>query len=352
MSDPKPYTDLIDYPRLTAWFDAHLPDFGDGPLQAELLAGGTANAVFRMDRGRHGLVLRRPPKVPRADSEKQIAREARVLKALGGTDVPHPRFHGFCDDKSVLGAPFYVMDMVNGWLGWGPPAPPPFDKPGEHRRNMAFALVDAIARLANQDYRKLGLEGFGKPDNFLGRQVDRWRSQLESYKHEEGYAGRDLPGLQYAGDWLAANTPQMSPPGILHGDFSFGNCLFAYDTPTRAAAMIDWELSTIGDPLLDLGWVTYGFNGRHEKTPTAAYFDPTDFPYREELAEYYAERTGRDVSNLVYYNVLAQFKSACILERHYARMLTGRQTREHGEVIGALVVRLAAKAGEMARNAG
>ena len=342
---------LIDIARLERWLDQQVPELGAAPLEASLLSGGASNAVFRIRRGGIWMVLRRPPKVPRPDSEKTMARESRVLEALNQTDVPRPRFHAYCADPDVIGAPFYVMEFVDGWTGYGPPRnPPPFDVPGEHRRNLAFALVDGIASLANVDYRALGLEDFGKPEGFLERQVDRWLSLLGSYVESEGYEGRELPGLSYAADWLRENTPEMSPAGILHGDYSFANALFHHGPPARLAAMVDWELSTIGDPLLDLGWVLYAFRGRDERTSPAGYFDPSDFPFREELASYYAERTGRSVDNLRYYMVLAQFKLACILERHYARALIGRQTREMGARIGDLVVRLAAKAGAMARG--
>lgn len=350
MSESNDFDGLIDVPKLSAWLDAQLPAFGAGPLQCELLSGGASNAVFKVRRGGDALVLRRPPKTPRPDSDKVIAREARLLRALGGTDVPHPKFHAYCADKSVLGAPFYLMAMVDGWVGHvdNRPYPAPFDR-GENHRLLPFALVEGIARLANVDYRAVGLDDFGKPEGFLERQVDRWMSLLASYKESEGYAGREIPGLAYAADWLRANTPAMSAPGIIHGDYSLANALFSYDTPPRLAAMIDWELGTIGDPLLDLGWVLYAYRGRDEKTPPAGYFDASAFPYREELAEYYAQRTGRDVSNLRYYMILAQFKLATILERHYARALTGRQTQAMGASMNKLILGVAAKAEEMAR---
>lgn len=333
--------------RLTAWLDVHAPDFGPGPADVRVLSGGASNLVMAIRRGGSEVVLRRPPERPRPDSEKIIGREARVLAALAGTDVPHPRFIAYCDDPSVIGVRFYLMTLVDGWLGHGEPPPAPFDRPGKSRRDLGFALVDGIARLANVDYRAVGLEGFGKPEGFLERQVERWRSQLASYAETENYAGRDLPGLTYAADWLAANTPEASLPGIIHGDYSFANCLFERTAPARVAAMIDWELATVGDPLLDLGWICYGFRGRNDPNP-AGYFDATGFPYREELADYYAEKTGRSVEHLTYYMVLAQYKLAVIMERHYARFKSGRQA--HSADSENFVLRLAAKAGEMARG--
>ncbi|MET0379383.1 MAG: phosphotransferase family protein [Spongiibacteraceae bacterium] len=351
--DNPDFDGLIDAEKLSQWLDVNLPQFGDGKLNGKLLAGGVSNAVFRLERGGEPFVLRRPPKVPRPDSIKIIGREAQILRALRDTDVPHPRFYAYCDDANVIGAPFYVMAMVDGWVGYeeGRPYPAPFDH-GENHRLLPFALVDGIAKLANVDYLAVGLDGLGKPEGFLERQVARWSSLLASYRESENYAGREIPGFQYAGDWLKANTPSMSKVGIIHGDYSLANALFAWDTPPRLAAMIDWELGTIGDPLIDLGWVLYAYRGRDEKTPPSGYFDASAFPYREELAEHYAAQTNLPIENLTYFMVLAQYKLASIMERHYARGLTGRQTRERGEDAGKFVLRLAAKAAEMARAAG
>lgn len=297
------------------------------------------------------MIVRRPPMALRPDSLKTIAREARVLQALKTTSVPCPAFQAYCEDASVIGAPFYVMSNVDGFTGYPFDAlPPPYDKPGEPKQQMAFALVDALAELAKLDYRAIGLGDFGKPEGFLARQVDRWTSQLASYAETENYRQRELPGLAYVIDWLNANTPAMSPPGVLHGDYSFANAMFHYGEPARVAAMIDWELATIGDPLLDLGLVLYPFRGRDEKTPPAGYFDPTDFPFREELTMRWSERSGRKVEHLAYYMVLIQFKMAVILERQHARVLNGKQSKELGGFAEAFVPGLIAKAEAMAKS--
>lgn len=334
-----------------AWADVNLPALGDGPLQHKVLAGGASNIVMQISRGGETMVLRRPPLSPRPDSAKIIGREARLLSALHDTDVPHPKFRAYCEDEAVIGAPFYVMAMVDGFVGYPfEHLPAPFDAPGEARRNLAFALIDGIARLANVDYRAAGLEGFGKPEGFLERQVERWRSQLESYRESEGYEPRDIPGLAYVSDWLKDNTPETPRIGIIHGDYSFANAMFAPGLPPRLAAMIDWELGTVGDPLLDLGWALYAFRGREETTPSSGYFDPTGFPYREELAEAYSETTGLPTDRLTYYMVLAQYKLGVIMERQYARILNGRQSMDVVGDAGAFVLRLMAKAEEMARK--
>ena len=343
--------EIIDEAGLTAWLDATLPAMGDGPLSAEVLTGGATNIVLRIDRGGPPAVLRRPPKVPRPDSARVLGREARILGALTGSGVPCPALHAACEDPAVIGAPFYVMDYVPGWLAMDPQTRPPAFHDPAVRRELATELVGGIARLATVDYRAIGLEGFGKPEGFLARQVERWLGQHASYAETEGYGYRPLPGLDPVVDWLRANGPETPFVGIIHGDYGFPNALFDLKAPARLAAMIDWELSTIGDPLLDLGWLLYSVpSARSQVRPPDLFWDPA-YPEREELVDHYAAVTGRPVVNLTYYMVLAQFKLAMLLERHYARGLNGRLPREMGDKMGALVLDLLRSAHEMTREA-
>jgi len=345
---------LVDVPRVQAWLDANIPQFGDGPLNVQKIAGGATNAVFLLERNAGKAVLRRPPRVPRPDSEKVLGREARVLRALNDTDVPAPRLLGHCQDHAVTGVDFYVMSHVDGWVAISGEEdfPPPFDQPGPERDRLAFELIDGIARLANVDYQAVGLEGYGKPDNFLERQVERWLHQLEVYRTTESYQGRELPGLAYVSDWLRGNLIETPRPGIIHGDYGFANVIFANGDKARLAAMIDWELSTVGDPLLDLGWVLYTFRSKDDPPGVEdAYFNAEHFPTREALAEYYAEKTGLPLHNLTYYLVLAQFKLAVLLERKWAESAIGRRPKEYGEMFGDLVLKLLRNAEKQARAA-
>lgn len=341
-------TDLIDTPKVTAWLDAALPQLGDGPLTARLLTGGATNAVFKIDRGGKPAVLRRPPAALRPDSEKILAREARVLNALNGTDVPRPEFYAACEDRAVNGSQFYVMEFVEGWVALdGEPNPPAFQS-HEQRRKLPFELVSGIARLSNVDYRAVGLEGFGKPENFLARQVDRWLGQLASYKEFEDYEGRPLPGLDVIVGWLRANIPQDGRIGVIHGDYGFANAMFALDAPAKLVAMVDWELSTIGDPLLDLGWLMYARPSEDGEIPVPDISQADDaYPLREELVDHYAQLSGRPVRHLTYYMVLAQFKLLSLLERFYARSLNGKAPAEKGEYFGRLVLDLLRSASAM-----
>jgi aminoglycoside phosphotransferase (APT) family kinase protein len=333
---------LVDVPGLTAWLDEHIPALGDGPLETAMIHGGTSNVILSICRGGETLVLRRPPAVPPPNSEKSIMREARVLTALNGTAVPHPYCHGICDDPAVIGAPFYVMERVEGWAGEIRDRRihhhPPFDQP-PYEYGVQYALVDGIVALANVDHVAVGLGDFGRPDNFLERQVDRWAGQLASYGDLYGYAGRELQGYDVAEAWLRANVPTDWQVGILHGDMGTPNALFAFDLPCRLNALIDWELSTIGDPMLDLGWIGTGL--RDERAPDRpapdALYAIENMPTRQELARYYAAGTGRDVSNYDYYLVLALFKAGCLLEYKVAQSAAGMLSRETGEMFSRLV---------------
>jgi aminoglycoside phosphotransferase (APT) family kinase protein len=349
---------LIDKPRLTAWLTEHVPELGEGPLQAELLHGGTSNAIIRLDRGLGALVLRRPPIDPPPGSADAMMREARILRALKDTDVPHPRLYAACDDLDVIGTSFYVMEAVQGWCGKLTQTDclyePPFDK-GPDRHALGYALADGLVALSKVDYRAVGLEGFGQPDGFLHRQVRRWRNQLESYpKKYPGYAGRKLEGIDYVADWLEANVPAMSTAGIIHGDYGAPNMMFAFDRPARLLAILDWELSTIGDPLLDLGWLIYNLRDRRDPDvrPASAYYDGSGFPTRQDIAEYYASHTGRDVSRIDYYMVLAQFKLACIVEYKVAKAMVGQESEQVRKLFQNMVPNLILEAQKIARRAG
>ena len=354
MSVPR---ELADVERLTAWLDANVPELGDGPLQLEQLHGGTSNVILTLDRGGPTTVLRRPPAVPPPGSEKTVLREARVLTALNGTRVPHPHCFGACADAEVVGAPFYLMEKVEGWAAELRDGRiyhrAPFDgAPSEY--GIAYAMVDGLIALANVDFRAVGLDGFGKPDNFLERQVARWESQLKSYPELYGYEGREPQGFAYARDWLRANLPDDFRPGIIHGDVGTPNALFAFDRPARLAALIDWELSTIGDPLLDLAWFTGRL--RDENQPAeideAALYNVANFPTRQELARYYAAGTGRDLAGFDYFSVLAAFKSGCILEYKVAQSAAGILSPETGAFFDKLVRGAFARGESLARRAG
>lgn len=244
---------LLDWRALQDWVATQaLP--GSGPITAvEKLSGGSQNNIFLLDRKDGRFVLRRPPKHLRPNSNDTMLREARVLAALKGSAVPHPEFHAACADESVIGAAFYVMDALDGFMPIGA-LPEQYASQPEWRRAMGPEMVKAAAALAAVDHAAVGLSDFGKPENWLERQVVRWRSQLDGYRDVPDYPGSSLPYIDEVGEWLERNRPATYHIGIIHGDLQFANVMFRKDQP-RMAGLIDWELSTLGDPLLDLGWI-------------------------------------------------------------------------------------------------
>jgi aminoglycoside phosphotransferase (APT) family kinase protein len=336
-SDPK-----IDVPALARWMDAQgLPGSG-APLSARYISGGASNEIFALQRGDVRMALRKPPsKVPKGRNEIML-REYRVLAALNDTDVPHPTGIAVCDDTSVLGACFYIMGHIDGWTPMGP-LPPPFDRQPRLRADMACELVDAIAKLGQVDWRAVGLEGFGKPDGFLDRQVDRWLAHLEKIKF------RDLPGLFEAAQWLGKHTPHSFKAGIIHGDYQFANVMFHHGDRAQLAAIVDWEMATIGDPLLDLAWILMTWPDPGEDR-SAGYVDFTGMPSRDELMHHYSSVSGLPVDAMDYYIVLARFKMACVLEAGYARYVQGGADNPKMALFGDVVLDMAAQAQRLAQT--
>ncbi len=308
---------LVDEGRLGRWMDTQdLPGKGE-PVTSRFISGGASNEIFEIRRGEFRAVLRRPPRVVPKGRNETMLREFRVLEALNGTDVPHPEAYAACSDPDVIGAAFYLMSLVDGWSpmnmdGW----PAPFDQDLGARYGLGIQLVDGIARLARVDWRAQGLEGFGKPDGFHDRQVDRWLAHLDAVRF------RDIPGLDTTADWLRSHKPSHWEPGIIHGDYQFANVMFAHGAPARLAAMVDWEMSTVGDPLLDLAWVMNGWSDPGEDR-TKGYVDCTGMPSGKEMLDHYASVSGRNVDEIDYYIILARFKLAIVLEAGYARVVAG-----------------------------
>lgn len=320
----------------------------DPGLQVESvtpLAGGASNHMFVLEAQPLGrLVLRRPPAVKSSPTAHDVAREYRVLRALDETSVPHPRAVLLCEDAGLIGAPFLLMEHVAGFVLDG--SRPAQAEHAARIGDLGRLFIDALAELAAVDWRAAGLESFGRPEGFLERQVNRWLGQLE------GYRTRALPELDFLPGWLAGNRPAGGEPGILHGDYQFLNVIFS-PAGDRVAAIVDWEQSTIGDPLLDLGWVLGLWAEPGEVSPVSRSEWLTQAPgmsRRRELAEGYARATGRDLTHLRYYETLALFKLACVLEGSYARHLAGRS--EHGAhaEFGWMVPRLLETAAAIARG--
>jgi aminoglycoside phosphotransferase (APT) family kinase protein len=338
----------VDLERLDAWMDAQgLPR---GSVErVERLGGGSQNVLLRFERGGRAYVLRRPPLHKRANSDETMRREARVLGALAATDVPHPRLIAACADVDVLGASFYLMEPVEGFN-------PAAGLPALHaadatiRTAMGHAFVDAIVSLADVDHVAVGLGDFGHIDGFLERQVERWRSQLDSYRELEGYDGPQIPHVDAVASWLDANRPATFVPGIIHGDYHMANVLFALDGP-RLAAIVDWELSTVGDPLIDMGWVLATWPEDDGGNDAGFVLTPWEgFPTAARLLDRYREHSTRDLSAIGWYAVLACYKLGIILEGTHARACAGRADRAIGDVLHAMTLGLFRRAERFMRT--
>jgi aminoglycoside phosphotransferase (APT) family kinase protein len=337
MTDTSPF-DGIDTAILSGWMDEQgLPG---GPIErATRLGGGTQNILVRFERGGEAYVLRRPPLHKRRNSDETMRREARFLAALEGSDVPHPRLIAACPDESLLGAAFYLMEPIDGFNPTtGLPALHASDPRIRHR--MGLSMVDGIAALGCVDHVAVGVADLGNAEGFLARQVPRWQAHLESYASFEGYAGPEIPGLDRVAAWLEAHRPPQNPPGILHGDFHVANVLFEPDGP-ELAAIVDWELCTIGDPLLDLGWMLATWPDGSPGATGGMRIEPWDgFPDARELVARYGERSPRSVDAAPWFEVLACFKLGIILEGTHARACAGKAPKPVGDLLHATTLGL------------
>jgi aminoglycoside phosphotransferase (APT) family kinase protein len=285
-------------------------------IDCRYISGGSQNEIYEIRRGELHGALRIPPPPAPTSRDEGILREWRIIEALDGSDVPHTKAIAACTDTSVLGRTFYIMGYVDGWSPMGVDKwPEPFDTDLDARRGLALQLVEGIALLSKVDWQARGLGELGRPDGFHERQVDRWTGFLERIK------GRDLPGLVEASAWLRSHHPIDYVPGLMHGDYQFANVMYENGAPARLAAIVDWEMGTVGDPKLDLGWVVQSWPA-DTTAPEAAkssYVDLFGMPSRDELLEHYSEVSGRQVDDIDYYVILAKWKLAIVLEQGFQR---------------------------------
>jgi aminoglycoside phosphotransferase (APT) family kinase protein len=342
VADEQIQADKIDLAALAAWMDTQ--DLGAGEPIENLtpLAGGTQNVMVKFRRAERDYVFRRGPWHLRPRSNDQIRQEMRVLAALAGTDVPHPGLIAGCAEEGPMGdAVFYLMEPVDGFN-------PSVEVPEYHassrevRHAMGLSAADAIAALGAVDYLAVGLGDVGHPEGFLERQVPRWLSELDGYSKHEGYPGPEIPRLDDVAKWLEANLPASSyQPGISHGDYHLSNLMFRWDSPD-VAAIVDWEMSTIGDPLLDLGWLLATWPAPGQFGIGGGLGD--GLPSPTELVARYGERSTRDLSAVGWYEVMACFKLGIVLEGTHARAFAGKAPKPIGDMLHATTLGLFARA--------
>lgn len=335
---------MIDLERLANWMDEEgLPGKGE-PIESRYLSGGSQNEIYEIRRGElHGAV-RIPPVTAPESRDAGILREWRIIEALDGTEVPHTPALGVCQDKSVLGRTFYMMGFVDGWspMETGRRWPEPFDSDVEARQGLAYQLVEGVALLGNVDWQARGLQDLGRPDGFHERQVERWTAFLNRIK------GRELPGFDVAAAWLAAHRPIDFIPGLMHGDYQFANVMFRHGAPARLAAIIDWEMGTVGDPKLDLAWVVQSWPADTDDPSLTGqgYADLYRMPSRDQLVARYSEVSGRQIDDLDYYLILAKWKLGVVLEQGYQRA----GVDEKLQAFGPIVLQLLQEAADLAET--
>jgi aminoglycoside phosphotransferase (APT) family kinase protein len=334
---------LLVLDPLLAFLDAR--GLGEGEPEIAAIGDGHSNATYLFTRGDVRFVLRRPPRPPIPPSANDMLREARVLSALAGR-ARVPAVLAVCEDEAVLGAPFYVMEMVEGDVVTTT-MPTALDTPVERRRT-ADDLIDALVEVHGVDWRAAGLEGFGKPDGYLERQLRRF---LGLWDHNKT---REIPAVEVVGDWLKANLPQSPAATIVHGDYRLGNVLLASGAPARIAAVLDWEMSTIGDPLADLGYFCTLYVERDD--PSLGKFELSGvtreegWPTRAELVARYEERSGRSMTDIRWYQTLALWKSIVFMEGNYRRASSGMSDDPYLKAFGDGVVGLAERAEALTRG--
>ena len=334
---------LIVRRPLEGFLDSH--GLGSGPVEAERIGEGHSNVTYLLRRGDSRVVLRRPPRPPLPPSAHDVLREARLLAALEDTNARTPRILATCEDDSVLGVPFYVMEEEHGHVITSE-VPPALDSEADRGR-IGDDLVDALVEVHAVDWRAAGLEGFAKPTGYLERQLRRFNGLWEHNKT------RELAVVAEMGEWLAANLPASPASTIVHGDYRLGNLMVAAEPPGRVVCIFDWELATIGDPLADVGYltVTWAQAGDPDEMAFGSLSAATrkeGFPTRDELVERYESETGRSVAALNWYQALALWKAAVFMEGNYKRFVAGSTDDEYLGLFDEGVPALAEKARSVA----
>ncbi|MCX4401808.1 phosphotransferase family protein [Streptomyces sp. NPDC059441] len=318
----------LDLDRLRVLLDSERPGLVHGPLTGRLIEGGRSNLTYAITDGTTNWVVRRPPLGHVLATAHDMKREHRVISALHPTAVPVPRPVLLCEDEEVLGAPFYVMEFVAGTPYRTAEQLAPLGP--ERTRNAVLGLVDTLVELHAVDPAAVGLADFGRPEGFLDRQLRRWGKQLDASRN------RELAGIDELQAALGRALPHSPAPAVVHGDYRLDNVLI--DAEDRITAILDWEMSTLGDPLTDLGLlVMYSAPLELPDSPISTTASAAGHPDPAEIIERYAARSGRDVSDVAWYTAFAWFKLAVILEGIHYRYTLGRTVGAGFDRIGELV---------------
>jgi aminoglycoside phosphotransferase (APT) family kinase protein len=318
----------------------------EGPMEVLQFPGGHANLTYLLRFGDRELVLRRPPLGPVAPRSHDMAREYRVLSRLADRFPPAPHAYLLCEDNSVIGATFLIMERRRGLVMRGL-VPAELDRHPDARRRMSFALVDVMAAFHDVDYEELGLGDLGKPEGYVERQVHGWKGRWERAKHQ------DLPLFDELYEWLVANLPPSTKPALVHNDLKFDNVMFDPDDPDHVEAILDWDMTTLGDPLIDLGtlvcyWAQPG--DPVGRGATSAITAQPGFPTRAEITARYAAQRKVDLTALPWYEAFGLWKTAVVLQQIYIRFARGQTHDKRFGLIKEIVPPLIEAAAQVARK--
>jgi aminoglycoside phosphotransferase (APT) family kinase protein len=313
----------------------------DDTLTIRQFPGGYSNLTYLIRYGGREMVLRRPPFGSKVKSAHDMGREFRLLSHLSPIYPMAPRPLAFCDDEGVLGAKFYVMERIVGLI-LRRTVPPDLELEQKTMRGLCEAFLDTLVELHRLDYQAAGLSDFGHPEGYVERQVSGWSKRYRDAQTD------NVPAIEHVMTWLATHIPPSPPPTLIHNDYKFDNLVLAPKDPTRIIGVLDWEMATIGDPLMDLGTaLCYWVDATDPPELQAASFGPTTRPgclTRRELAQRYAERTGRDLLHLIFYYCFGLFKTAVVVQQIYYRYKQGLTQDPRFAMLGAMATVLAEQA--------
>jgi aminoglycoside phosphotransferase (APT) family kinase protein len=326
----------LDLARLEPYLRQHLPEFA-GPLTVEQFPHGHSNLTYLLRLGDREMVLRRPPFGNQVKSAHDMGREYRVLSRLSKVYPPAPAPYLYCEDESILGAPFYVMERCRGVV-LRRALPRGFQLDPDTMRRLSESLIDNLAVLHTLDYKAAGLGDLGKPAGYVQRQVTGWTERYRKAQTE------DVPAVEQLAGWLAQNMPPERGAALIHNDYKFDNLLLDPSDLPHIVAVLDWEMATIGDPLMDLGTsVAYWVQAGDPELLQAFVVGPTSFPgslTRPELVARYQAKTGFDVSNMLYYYCFGLFKTAVVIQQIYARYARGFTRDERFAQMNQIVAKM------------
>ncbi|WP_445168440.1 phosphotransferase family protein [Mycolicibacterium sp. Dal123E01] len=336
----------FDVPRFTDWLAGVTGQAAE--VAVTPIRGGGSCEMFRVDRLGESWVVRRAPLAAVSDTAHQVIREARIMEALASQGISVPQILARTDDPAVLGAPFFVMSFVEGDVIRRDGLPESLRNDPESHGGIGEQLIDTLAQLHAVDWASTALADMSRPQGFLDRQIDRWLNQLETYRI------RDLPGIDQLAEWLREHMPRHGDLTVMHGDYKLDNVIWARSAPPRIACVVDFEMTTVGDPLIDLAWamIFWPDDGNPialaaPGTPNGIHPDHCQTP--TELLGRYAEQTGRNLTQFDWYQVFSAWKLAIVLEGSYAKHVLGQSRNPVHEVFGAIVDNLLIRARRFAQ---